>query len=204
VLDLYRFIKLAAIRRVLACFLARSSMSEVLSNKDFASVEEVMDVAGATDAEGRDKATAALRSFRPGLIVNRVSSGSQVNVLYLRKILHQYVGGDLTLLGEIPDDPAGSQAVRKFLPVIEAAPTSEAAKSFLAISSAVEQLITAAVDRRKEQATQSEAIQANVLLSNPGHSRDPQISTPVQSEAPHPSYESGSPADAQIIQHPGS
>lgn len=34
VLDLYRFIKLAAIRRVLAYFLARSPMSEVLSNKD--------------------------------------------------------------------------------------------------------------------------------------------------------------------------
>jgi flagellar biosynthesis protein FlhG len=35
-------------------------MSEVLSNKDFASLEEVMDVAGATDAGGRDVAAAAL------------------------------------------------------------------------------------------------------------------------------------------------
>ena len=65
VLDLYRFIKLAAIRRVLACFLARSPMSEVLSNRDFTSVEEVMDVASATDAGGRGVAAAALHSFRP-------------------------------------------------------------------------------------------------------------------------------------------
>jgi flagellar biosynthesis protein FlhG len=78
VLDLYRFIKLAAIRRVLACFLARSPLSEVLSNRDFTSVEEVIEVAGVTDAEGRDAAASALQSFRPGLIINRVSDSSQV------------------------------------------------------------------------------------------------------------------------------
>lgn len=151
VLDLYRFIKLAAIRRVLACFLARSPMSEVLSNRDFTSVEEVMEVAGATDAEGRDVAAAALRSFRPGLIINRTSGRSQVNVLYLRKILQDYVGGDLMMLGEIPEDPAVSQAVRKFLPVIEYAPQSPAAKGLLAVSAAVEQLHLAYVDSRKER-----------------------------------------------------
>ena len=80
------------------------------------------------DAGGRDAAAAALQSFRPGLIINRVSDSPQVNVLYLRKILHQYVGGDLTLLGEIPNDPAVSQAVRKFLPVIEAAPSPQPLK----------------------------------------------------------------------------
>lgn len=143
VLDLYRFIKLSAIRRVLACFLARSPIAEMLANRDFTSVEEVMDVAGATDADGRDVAAAALRSFKPGLIINRASSNSHVNALYLRKILHHYVGGDIILLGEIPDDPAVTQAVRTFLPVIEAAPTSDAAKGLLAVSAAVEQLIMA-------------------------------------------------------------
>jgi flagellar biosynthesis protein FlhG len=143
ILDLYRFIKLAAIRRLLACFLARSPIAEALANRDFTSVEEVMDVAGTADAKGRDVAATALRSFNPGLIINRASSNSQVNVLYLRKILHQYVGGDLMLLGEIPDDPAVTQAVRKFLPVLEAAPTSDAATGLLAVSTAVEQLIVA-------------------------------------------------------------
>ena len=46
VLDLYRFIKLAAIRRVLSSFLARDAMAEALSDRDFSSVEEVLDVAG--------------------------------------------------------------------------------------------------------------------------------------------------------------
>ena len=131
VLDLYRFIKLVAIRRVLSCFLARSPMSEVLSSRDFVSVEEVMEIAGATDEAGRDVAAAALQSFRPGLVINRVSGGSHVNILYLRKILHQYVGGDLTLLGEIPDDPAVGQAVKKFLPVMECAPQLKSPASVL-------------------------------------------------------------------------
>lgn len=153
-LDLYRFIKLAAIRRVLACVLARSPMAEALSNRDFTSVEAVMDVADATDAEGRDVAAAALRSFTPGLIINRASSASRVNVLYLRKILHQYIGGDLMLLGEIPEDPAVTQAVRKFLPVIEAAPDCPATKGLLAVTASVEQLIVAhgrAVEEQRKQ-----------------------------------------------------
>jgi len=161
VLDLYRFIKLAAIRRVLACFLARSPMSEVLSNRDFTSVEEVMEVAGATDAEGREVAAVALRSFRPGLIINRASGRSQVNVLYLRKILQDYVGGDLMMLGEIPEDPAVSQAVRKFLPVIEFAPQSPAAKGLVAVSAAVEQLHSAYADRRKERLHSTAEIEDN-------------------------------------------
>ncbi|TKB89267.1 MAG: MinD/ParA family protein [Nitrospira sp.] len=199
VLDLYRFIKLAAIRRVLACFLARSPMSEVLSNRDFTSVEEVMDVAGATDMEGRDVAAAALQSFRPGLIINRASDSSQVNVLYLRKILHQYVGGDLTLLGEIPDDPAVSQAVRKFLPVIEAAPESLAAKSLLAVSAAVEQLVAASVSRSQEQTTQPEEKQRRVLLSNPVFPQDSQASMPVNSEVQSSSIEPRQPARASVL-----
>ncbi len=200
VLDLYRFIKLAAIRRVLACFLARSPLSEVLSNRDFTSVEEVMEVAGgATDAGGRDVAAAALHSFRPGLIVNRASDSSQVNVLYLRKILHQYVGGDLTLLGEIPDDPAVSQAVRKFLPVIEAAPESLAAKSLLAVSAAVEQLVAASVGRSQEQTTQPEEKQRRVLLSNPVFPQDPQPSRPVNSEVQPPSIEPRQPTRASVL-----
>lgn len=154
VLDLYRFIKLAVIRRVLSYFLSRSPMPEVLANRDFTSMEEVMEVAGATDDEGREVAATALESLRPGLVINRSSSHAQVNVLYLRKILRQYVGGDLRLLGEIPEDPTVTQAVRKFLPVIEAAPTSDAAKGLLAVSAAVEQLVMEHDRTRVEEARQ--------------------------------------------------
>lgn len=199
VLDLYRFIKLAAIRRVLACFLARSPMSDVLSNRDFTNVDEVMEVAGATDVEGREAAAAVLQSFRPGLIINRASDSSQVNVLYLRKILHQYVGGDLTLLGEIPDDPAVSQAVRKFLPVIEAAPGSPAAKGLLTISTAVEQLVAAFAGRSKEEAEQPKEKQIRVPPANPTLSQDPPASIPLKSEVLSPSIDPRQSARASVL-----
>jgi flagellar biosynthesis protein FlhG len=197
VLDLYRFIKLAAIRRVLACFLARSPLSDVLSNRDFMSVEEVMEVAGAIDADGRDAAAAMLQSFRPGLIINRVSDSSQVNVLYLRKILHQYVGGDLMMLGHIPEDPAVIQAVRKFLPVIEAAPECPAAKHLSAISAVVGQLVAASSDRNLEETNQSKEKETRILLSNPASAQDSHASLPPKSEI---SPASRQPACASTIQ----
>ena len=203
ILDLYRFIKLAAIRRALACFLSRSSMSDVLSNRDFTSMEEVLDVAGATDAEGRDMAAAALHTFRPGLIINRASDSARVNVLYLRKILHQYVGGDLTLLGEIPEDAAVVQAVRKFLPVIEAAPESSAAKGLLTISAAVEQLVVS--HRRKTEATetQSDGRPSGVQESYSEVTVPLLTPSPVKSEVPLPSHGARSGSSTDAVQNMG-
>ncbi|MDH4187378.1 MAG: P-loop NTPase [Nitrospira sp.] len=126
VLDLYRFIKLAAIRLVLSSFLARDAITDALSERDFNSIKDVLDVAGTTDESSRTIAETALRSFRPALILNRMTGRSRVNVLQLRKLLTEYVGGNLTLLGEIPDDPAMERAVRSYLPVSESDPSAPA------------------------------------------------------------------------------
>jgi len=134
VLDLYRFVKLAAIRRVLSGFLARGAMTEALSERDFISLDEVLAVASQTDEAGRALAESALRSFRPWLVVNRISGGSRVNVLGLRNLLKEYVGGELTLLGEIPEDRAIERSVRGFLPVAEAEPQAPAAVALRAIT----------------------------------------------------------------------
>ena len=127
VLDLYRFIKLAAIRRVLSMFLMRDVMAEGLANRDYCSVEEVLEVAGKTDESGRTIAESTLQAFKPALVLNRASGRTRVNVPQLKKLLKDYVGGDLTLLGEIPEDPAMEQAVRTYTPVIQHAPSSPAA-----------------------------------------------------------------------------
>ncbi|MEK6761672.1 MAG: hypothetical protein AABY96_03055 [Nitrospirota bacterium] len=50
-----------------------------------------------------------------------------MNVATLKKILQEYIGGDLTLLGEIPDNPAMERAVRRYLPVVDCEPTALAA-----------------------------------------------------------------------------
>ena len=137
VLDLYRFVKLAAIRRVLSNFLARDPMGEALSDRDFSSVGEVLAVAGETDHAGRETVEAALRSFRPWLVVNRQTENSRVNVLGLRTLLHNYVGSDLVMLGEIPDDRSIERSVRGFLPVMETEPQAPAAHSLRALCHAV-------------------------------------------------------------------
>jgi flagellar biosynthesis protein FlhG len=143
VLDLYRFIKLAAIRRVLAYFLARDPMTETLAGRDFASVEEVLAAAGETDETGRGIVMNAMAGFRPLLILNRTSARSRINTLQLQKLLRHYIGGELDLLGEIPDDKAVESSVRTYLPVVDAAPASPASAALTAIAGRLLQRISA-------------------------------------------------------------
>lgn len=141
VLDLYRFIKLAAIRRVLSRFVMRDVLAEGLANRDYSSVEEVLDVAGNTDEAGRSIAETALRAFQPTLILNRVSGRARVNVSQLKKLLKEYVGGDLTLLGEIPEDPAMEQSVRAYVPVVQHTPTSPASVALIKTADSIMSLL---------------------------------------------------------------
>ena len=130
VLDLYRFIKLAAIRRVLSAFAARGGVAEALVDRDFSSMEEVLEAAGKAEDNALTVGRDLLKTFHPGLIVNRVSGGQRMNTLKLKALLKEYVGGELTAVGEIPEDAAVGRSVRSFLPVIEHAPESPAAKAF--------------------------------------------------------------------------
>lgn len=143
VLDLYRFIKLAAIRRVLSMFLLQEVIMEGLANRDYCSVEEVLEVAKKTDESGRTIAASTLRAFQPALVLNRVSRRARVNVPQLRKLLKEYVGGDLTLLGEIPEDPAMEQAVRAYVPVMQYAPASPGALALTKTADALIQILSA-------------------------------------------------------------
>ena len=122
VLDLYRFIKLAAIRKVLAGFLARDPITEALLSKDFHSVTEVLEAVGRTSESAIALAQHALQEFQPALILNRMTPKSRINTLHLRNLLKQYVGSDLSILGNIPEDPHVQQSILKYLPVVEFAP----------------------------------------------------------------------------------
>lgn len=127
VLDLYRFIKLAAIRKVLTGFLARDPVAEALLDKDFHSVSEVLEAVGRNSESGAAVAQQTLKEFHPALILNRMSTKSRINTLHLQHILKQYVGTDLSVLGNIPEDFHVQQSILKYLPVVEFAPTSPAA-----------------------------------------------------------------------------
>lgn len=47
--------------------------------------------------------------------------------------MKEYVGIDLALLGEVPEDPAVERSVRNYLPVVEGTPQSPAAIAFARI-----------------------------------------------------------------------
>lgn len=130
VLDLYRFIKLAAIRKVLTAFLARDPVAEVLLEKDFHSVSAVLEAVGQTSESGLAIAQQALEGFQPALILNRMTTKSRINTLHLQHLLKQYVGMDLSVLGTIPEDVHVQQSIVKYLPVVELAPSSPAAMAF--------------------------------------------------------------------------
>jgi flagellar biosynthesis protein FlhG len=147
-------------------------------------------------------AAAALRSFRPGLIINRTSGRSQVNVLYLRKILQDYVGGDLMMLGEIPEDPAVGQAVRKFLPVIESAPESSSGKGLLAVSAVVEQLVAAYAARSNEQKKRVKEEETDSLPSKTECALHLLPFNQLKAEIPSSVHELRSLGRADVLQHP--
>jgi flagellar biosynthesis protein FlhG len=137
VLDLYRFIKLAAIRRVLSAFAAHGAVAEAISDREFSSVEEVLDAVGKTDQAGRATAEQALQGFDPCLVVNRVSGQGRINVVQLRKLLKTYIGGDISLLGEIPEDPAMDRAVKHCRPVVVSESRSSCAAALTRLADAV-------------------------------------------------------------------
>ncbi len=138
VLDLYRFIKLAAIRKVLSAFLARDPIATALSNREFQSIQEVLDAVGHTNEAGTAIAKAALESFTPCLILNRMGRASKVNTLHLQQMVQQYIGTELHLLGQVPQDVAVEHSIQQYLPVVDHNPTSPAAKAFEHITDRLE------------------------------------------------------------------
>ncbi len=130
VLDVYRFIKLAAIRKVLSGFLARDPITKALLHKDFHSIAEVLTAVGRMSESGVLLAKEALKGFHPSLILNRLTPKSRINTLQLQHLLKQYVGTELSVLGKIPEDPQVHHSILKYLPVVELAPASPAALGF--------------------------------------------------------------------------
>lgn len=134
VLDLYRFIKLAAIRKVLTAFLARDPVVEPLLNQDFHSINDVIAAVGSADESHTEIAKAALRSFHPMLVLNRMTNGSRINTLHLQNLLKQYIGAELDVLGKIPEDSSIQHSVLNYLPVVDFAPSSKAATAFQGVA----------------------------------------------------------------------
>ncbi len=130
VIELYRFLKLAAIRKILTRVLARDhgGVKTSLMKKEFASVDEVLAAIGQDDECLRQAAEQTLEEFNPLFVLNRTTPNNQVSIAYLQQVVTKFIGSELVMLGEIPADESVEQSMRIFQPVVDLAPKSPAAK----------------------------------------------------------------------------
>ncbi len=133
-LDLYKFVKLATIRKILSNFVSHEKISKTLLQEDFKTIEDILRKAEESDPQNREKAESALNEVHFMLIVNRVSKGTMVSIRNLERLLSEYLGVKLEKLGEIPADNAVEESIHFLMPVCEVAPNSPASKALYKIT----------------------------------------------------------------------
>jgi flagellar biosynthesis protein FlhG len=131
VVDVYTLLKLAAVRRVQQALGARSAAGAAVGRQEFPSVDALVEAARAIDPAAHARALTAVGTFRPQLLLNRTGGGGAVNLLRLNRTLRQYLGAEVALLGEIPEDAAIARAARIYQAVTEHEPESPAGRGFL-------------------------------------------------------------------------
>ena len=147
IMDLYTFLQLATIRKMLASFLSQSEVAATLKSRSFKSLGEVFELAEATQAGSREKAQEGLRYFHPLLIVNRDRAGGQVNKTKLRMMVGKYLGIDIPELGDIPEDDKVDRALKGFLPVCEMYPQAPASQALQAIAQRLDKVLSLFADK---------------------------------------------------------
>ncbi len=138
IIDFYKFIQLATIRKALTSFLSYSEVSKALKQHNFHTIAEVFELAEEIQDGAREKIERDLESFHPLLIINKVVPGSKLNTLKLKNLCSKYLGIYLPDLGEIPTDSCVIDGLHSYLPVSEYTPT---AKASLALEKIVAKLI---------------------------------------------------------------
>lgn len=128
IMDLYTFLQLATIRKVLSAFLSGSEVSAALKTHNFTSLAEVFSLAEAKREGSREKCQEALRYFHPLLIVNRDRANGGINRNKLRQMVSRYLSIDIPELGEIPDDQKVQDALKAFMPLVDLYASAPAAK----------------------------------------------------------------------------
>ena len=146
VVDVYRFIKLAAIRKALRPFLQRERITTSIATQDFSSMAQVFNAVKQVDADRLVLVQKAIADFKPCLIMNRLAVNRRINPQILQSLLKEYTGRDLTILGSIPEDEAVEISVRNFLPVVMHAPKSPAAVSFEKVARSLQLMIQMLAD----------------------------------------------------------
>jgi flagellar biosynthesis protein FlhG len=141
IMDLYSFLQLATIRKVLGSFLANSEVGHTLRKHNFSTLNEVFELAEKNQEGAKEKAQLSLHSFHPLLVINRDIPNAKVNKTKLKQLVAKYLSIDIPQLGEIPEDAAIKDALRAYVPVCELSPEAPAALAIMRIVDKIEKLI---------------------------------------------------------------
>ncbi|GJL56481.1 MAG: ATP-binding protein [Nitrospirales bacterium] len=128
VIEVYRFIKLAAIRKLMTHLSVRlhGEVRHSLVNQEFSNIQEVLDACSPTHEVQKTEALAILGTFDPYFILNRANARHKFSTSSLQQVLLKFLGTELVVLGEIPHDDVVTHSIRNYLPVIDWAPDSPA------------------------------------------------------------------------------
>lgn len=154
IMDLYNFLTLATIRKVLGSFLSQSEIGMSLKSNQFSSLQEVFNMAEQTKPGARLEAQDSLRYFHPLLVINRDSAGGLVNKTKLQQMVKKYLGIEIPSLGEVPEDYRVDEALKAFLPVTELYPDSDAGKALALISRRLEKVVDLFSTRQSQLSSQ--------------------------------------------------
>ena len=141
IMDLYTFLQLATIRKVLSSFLSQSDVSVSLKNNNFKSLQEVFSLAEKTREGAKEMSQQALKYFHPLLIINRANEINSVNKIKLSQMVNKYLGIDIPELGDIPEDNKVNAALKAFMPVSDLYPTAPASLALAEIAKKVLKII---------------------------------------------------------------
>ncbi len=141
IMDLFGFLQLATIRKVLSSFLSSSEVGKILKKNSFPTLKDVFDLAEQTQEGAKEKAQQALLFFHPLLVINRDVDNARLNKVKLKQLVAKYLGIDIPLLGNIPEDPAIKDALRAYMPVCELSSKAPSAQAMGVIADKTEKLI---------------------------------------------------------------
>ncbi len=114
---------------------------QTLINQEFSTVQEVLETFDSLGPSCRGEAQEILKNFQPYLLVNRVSANTKFSTSSLQQVLWKFLGTNLVVLGEIPQDKSVEQSVRNYLPVTDWATHSPASQSLIQAFYALEQRV---------------------------------------------------------------
>ncbi|RMH06332.1 MAG: MinD/ParA family protein [Nitrospirae bacterium] len=138
-IELYRFIKSAAFRKLMIRCEDRGVIKSILRQHDYEGLSEVYARMACRHPLGREAAEMALQGFHPLVIINRMHPRSTLSIAYLQQMINKFIGCDVAVAGEIPEDPAVSRSIHLFQPVVELDPYCPAAQALAHLGQSLDQ-----------------------------------------------------------------